>query len=101
MSGSTEGCDAVEKLAKDFGARMTVRLAVAGAFHTRYMQPAVERLQEALADANITVPRIPVISNVDAQPHSDPQAIKQILSLQVCGCLSTLCCTVVLRIPFF
>eukprot|EP00803_Ostreobium_quekettii_P007539 evm.model.scf_110EXC.7 EVM.evm.TU.scf_110EXC.7 scf_110EXC:131757-139228(+) len=83
VSGSTEGCDAVEKLAKDFGARMTVRLAVAGAFHTRYMQPAVEKLKEALAATSMAVPRIPVISNVDAQPHSDPQVIKDILSRQV------------------
>ena len=30
VSGSVEGCEAVEKLAKSFKARMTVRLAVAG-----------------------------------------------------------------------
>lgn len=36
---------AVEKLAKSFKARMTVRLAVAGAFHTAYMKPAEERLR--------------------------------------------------------
>ena len=62
---------------------MTVRLAVAGAFHTEYMQPAVEKLQAALADTNIVTPRIPVISNVDAQPHSDPAIIKNILARQV------------------
>ena len=45
VSGGKDGCDAVEKLAKEFGARMTVRLAVAGAFHTEYMQPAKEKLQ--------------------------------------------------------
>lgn len=36
---------AVEKLAKSFKARMTVRLAVAGAFHTSYMKPAEETLR--------------------------------------------------------
>ena len=36
---------AVERLAKGFKARMTVRLAVAGAFHTPYMQPAEETLR--------------------------------------------------------
>ncbi len=36
---------AVEKMAKDFKARMTVRLAVAGAFHTHFMKPAEEKLR--------------------------------------------------------
>jgi [acyl-carrier-protein] S-malonyltransferase len=62
--------------------RMTVRLAVAGAFHTQYMQPAVGKLQEALANTEIKTPRIPVISNVDAMPHSDPSVIKEILAKQ-------------------
>ncbi len=40
------GClQAVEKMAKEFKARMTVRLAVAGAFHTHFMQPAEEKLR--------------------------------------------------------
>lgn len=84
VSGSVEGCDVVERIAKpDFKARMTVRLAVAGAFHTRYMQPAVDQLKEALENTEIITPRIPVISNVDAEPHSDPEIIKDILSKQV------------------
>jgi malonyl CoA-acyl carrier protein transacylase len=65
--------------------RMTVPLAVAGAFHTEYMQPAVAKLQEALANTTISTPRIPVISNVDAKPHSDPAVIKEILAKQVGG----------------
>lgn len=84
VSGSVEGCDVIERIAKpDFKARMTVRLAVAGAFHTKYMQPAVEQLLEALSNTEIVTPRIPVISNVDAAPHSSPEAIKEILSRQV------------------
>lgn len=83
VSGGIEGCEAVGKLAKDFKARMTVPLAVAGAFHTEYMQPAVEKLQTALNDTVIIEPRIPVISNVDALPHSDPETIKKILAMQV------------------
>ena len=45
VSGSVAACEAVEKHAKSFKARMTVRLAVAGAFHTRFMQPAEEQLR--------------------------------------------------------
>lgn len=62
---------------------MTVKLAVAGAFHTEFMQPAVEQLRGALASTSISTPRIPVISNVDAQPHSDPNTIRDILARQV------------------
>ncbi|KAJ9514403.1 hypothetical protein QJQ45_012376 [Haematococcus lacustris] len=83
VSGSKEGCAAVEKLGKSFKARMTVRLAVAGAFHTEYMQPAVAKLLTALDATDLRTPRIPVISNVDAQPHSDPGTIRQILAQQV------------------
>lgn len=83
VSGSKEGCAAVEKLGKSFKARMVVKLAVAGAFHTEYMQPAVAQLQAALDATEIKTPRIPVISNVDAAPHSDPATIKSILARQV------------------
>jgi malonyl CoA-acyl carrier protein transacylase len=64
---------------------------VAGAFHTKYMAPAAEKLQEALNNTNIVTPRIPVISNVDAQPHSDPATIKAILAQQVGNELDMVC----------
>ncbi|KAL9257341.1 Malonyl-CoA-acyl carrier protein transacylase, mitochondrial-like protein [Drosera capensis] len=83
VSGGVEGIETVEVKAKSFKARMTVRLAVAGAFHTRFMEPAVSRLEAALATIDIRKPRIPVISNVDAQPHADPDTIKKILARQV------------------
>lgn len=83
VSGGVKGCEAVEAKAKSFKARMTVRLAVAGAFHTSYMQPAVAQLKAALDSTPMVCPRIPVISNVDARPHSDPAVIKDILSKQV------------------
>ncbi|XP_035545865.1 malonyl CoA-acyl carrier protein transacylase-like [Juglans regia] len=83
VSGGVKGVQAVEAKAKSFKARMTVRLAVAGAFHTRFMEPAVSRLEAALAATEIRTPKIPVISNVDAQPHADPDTIKKILARQV------------------
>jgi len=84
VSGSSKACDVVEEIAKpDFKARMTVRLAVAGAFHTEFMGSAVSALEEVLADVEIKKPRIPVISNVDAKPHSDPDVIKKLLATQV------------------
>jgi [acyl-carrier-protein] S-malonyltransferase len=84
VSGSLKACDVVAEIAKpDFKARMTVKLAVAGAFHTEFMKPAVEALEGVLADVEIKKPRIPVISNVDAKPHSDPDTIKKLLATQV------------------
>ncbi|GLU02591.1 hypothetical protein SLE2022_198360 [Rubroshorea leprosula] len=83
VSGGVKGVEALEAKAKSFKARMTVRLAVAGAFHTRFMEPAVSRLETALAATHIRTPRMPVISNVDAQPHSDLDSIKKKLARQV------------------
>lgn len=84
VSGTTKACETVGEIAKpEFKARMTVKLAVAGAFHTDFMKPAVASLEQVLADVKIQKPRIPVISNVDAKPHSDPNTIKKILATQV------------------
>lgn len=84
VSGSSKACDVVADIAKpDFKARMTVKLAVAGAFHTDFMAPAVSALEEVLSTVEIKKPRIPVISNVDAKPHSDPEVIKKLLATQV------------------
>jgi len=84
VSGHMKACDTVAEIAKpDFKARMTVKLAVAGAFHTDFMAPAVASLEEVLEGVEIKKPRIPVISNVDAKPHSDPATIKGLLAKQV------------------
>uniref|UniRef100_A0A7S2WHJ2 Malonyl-CoA:ACP transacylase (MAT) domain-containing protein n=1 Tax=Eucampia antarctica TaxID=49252 RepID=A0A7S2WHJ2_9STRA len=84
VSGSSKACDVVAEIAKpEFKARMTIKLAVAGAFHTDFMAPAVSALEEVLADTEIKKPRIPVISNVDAKPHSDPDTIRKLLAKQV------------------
>lgn len=84
VSGAKTACAKVTEIAKpDFKARMTVPLSVAGAFHTDFMSPAVEELSEILGKVTISKPRIPVISNVDAMPHSDPKVIKEILTKQV------------------
>lgn len=84
VSGSLKACDKVAEIAKpDFKARMTVKLAVAGAFHTEFMKPAVAALEQVLASVEIKKPRIPVVSNVDAKAHSDPAVIKKLLATQV------------------
>jgi [acyl-carrier-protein] S-malonyltransferase len=82
VSGTQAGCDALETLAEPAGAR-TVRLAVAGAFHTDLMKPADACLAEALGRVTLRPPRVPIWSNVDAQPHTDPEEIRDLLVRQV------------------
>jgi [acyl-carrier-protein] S-malonyltransferase len=84
-SGETAACERLVTLATAAGAMKVIPLAVAGAFHTRLMQSAVERLRAALADVPLKAPGIPVISNVDARPHSDPNEIRELLIQQVCS----------------
>jgi len=83
ISGALEACEAAKEIAPAMGARMAVPLAVAGAFHTSFMEPAVGKLKNVLNEVTIKKPRIPVISNVDAKPHYDPQEIRDILAKQV------------------
>lgn len=83
VSGDQTACDRIAESAVAAGAMKAIPLAVAGAFHTPLMQPAVEQLSEALAGATINTPRIPVVSNVDAQPHTDPAEIRELLVQQV------------------
>lgn len=84
-SGSKAACGRLEAAALAAGAMKCVPLEVAGAFHTVLMQPAVERLTAALAAATFRAPRIPVVSNVDARPHTDPTEIRGLLARQVVG----------------
>ena len=83
VSGTNEACEKVAELARPAGAMKAVPLAVAGAFHTPLMQPAVEKLAEALGAVTVQTPKIPIISNVDAKPHTDPNEIRQILLKQI------------------
>eukprot|EP00922_Rhytidocystis_sp_ex-Travisia-forbesii_P056500 GHVS01083633.1.p1 GENE.GHVS01083633.1~~GHVS01083633.1.p1 ORF type:complete len:333 (+),score=26.15 GHVS01083633.1:153-1151(+) len=84
VSGGIRGCKLVEKIAKpEFKARLAIPLAVAGAFHTDFMLPAVNKLNTILDQVKINKPRIPVISNVDGKPHSDPDVIRNLLKKQI------------------
>lgn len=85
VSGSAAACRRLEAAALAAGAMKCVPLEVAGAFHTALMQPAVEQLSAALAQATVRPPRIPVLSNVDARPHTDPDEIRGLLARQVVG----------------
>jgi len=82
VSGENPACERAAELAEQAGGK-AVPLAVAGAFHTALMRPADARLAEALAGVPIKSPEIPVVSNVDARPHEDPEEIRDLLVRQV------------------
>ena len=83
VSGHNQACERIAASAEKAGAMKVVPIPVAGAFHTSLMQSAVARLADALANAPMRKPSIPVISNVDAQAHEDPEEIRQVLVRQV------------------
>jgi [acyl-carrier-protein] S-malonyltransferase len=83
ISGGLAACERAAEMAQAHGAMKAVPLAVAGAFHTEIMRPADQRCAEALAQVPMQKPRIPVISNVDALAHDDPEEIRQILVRQI------------------
>nr|WP_231739914.1 ACP S-malonyltransferase [Thalassoglobus polymorphus] len=82
LSGSNPAIEKVLEIAEAAEARV-VPLAVAGAFHTKIMQPADDRLRDALSTVEMKAPEIPVISNVDASIHTDPDDLKDVLVRQV------------------
>lgn len=85
VSGTADACRRLAAAAAAAGAMKCVPLDVAGGFHTVLMQPAVERLAEALGRTEVGRPRLPVVSNVDARPHVEPAEIKDLLARQVVG----------------
>lgn len=83
ISGSNAACERAAELAPSLGAMKAVPLAVAGAFHTQLMRPADERLAQVLDGVTLHKPSIPVVSNVDARPHHDPEEVRQLMVRQV------------------
>jgi [acyl-carrier-protein] S-malonyltransferase len=82
VSGAIAACERAVKAAENKGVR-TMPLKVAGAFHSPFMQSAAVQMAQVLADVRFCPPRVPVISNVTAQPHGSPDSIKQLLVQQI------------------
>lgn len=83
ISGSNKGIEiACEKL-KAAGAKRALPLKVGGAFHSPLMEPAREELAKAIRETKFSTPICPVYQNVNAQPFTDPEAIKENLIAQL------------------
>jgi len=83
ISGSVAGVQAAAKLAETAGAKKVVMLAVSGAFHSPLMEFAVPGLKDGLAKVTFQAPKVPLLSNVEAQPVTDPDALRGLLVRQL------------------
>jgi [acyl-carrier-protein] S-malonyltransferase len=83
LSGTNQAIDHVVENAKNHGAKRAIKLPVSGAFHSQLIKDAATELAESLANINITQPIVKIISNVTAEPVSDPLEIKDLLEKQV------------------
>lgn len=75
----------------------TVRLAVAGAFHTEVMGPAVATVRAAVARLAPAEPNWPVLSCLDGSPRQDGRELLSLLPQQVVGCVRWDLCQRTLR----
>jgi [acyl-carrier-protein] S-malonyltransferase len=70
------------EVAKARGAKRALALPVSAPFHSSLMAPAAAQLRDALSKVAVAAPRIPVIHNVDAKRHAEPEAIRNALVSQ-------------------
>ena len=83
ISGEEEAVNTVCAALKVAGIRRALLLPVAGAFHSPLMESARTELEQAIAEAEFTIPRCPIYQNVDSKPHTDPEQIKANLIKQL------------------
>lgn len=83
ISGSNEGIDKAIELLKAKGAKMAIKLAVGGAFHSPLMEPARIELEDAIQQTHFSKPVCPVYQNVSAGSSTDPYKIKANLVAQL------------------
>lgn len=82
LSGSVDAVERAEELARSRGAK-AIRLRVAGAFHSPLMQPAVDRIRDALSQLTFHEPRFPIVANVSGRMIGEPSAMRDLLSRHV------------------
>jgi [acyl-carrier-protein] S-malonyltransferase len=82
LSGPKDAIAAASKLAGEAGAKKTVVLNVAGAYHSSLMSSAARKLEALLESVQFKSPTVPVIANVTGLPHGlpEPEEVKKALS---------------------
>lgn len=85
VSGHAGAVKRAIELAQARGAKRAILLPVSAPFHCPLMQPAADRMREALAEVEVHEPLVPVFANVLAAPISSPADIRNALVAQVTG----------------
>ncbi|MEM8749692.1 MAG: ACP S-malonyltransferase [Pseudomonadota bacterium] len=85
ISGHADAVERAMEAAKEAGAKRALPLPVSAPFHSSLMQPAADRMREALAEVDIDPTIVPLVSNVLAEPISHPDDIAKRLVEQVTG----------------
>ena len=85
LSGTSKNIDVAVAKAKEFGIRRAIKLNVAGAYHSRLMQSAQDKLAAELAGVTLQRPTIPVVCNFAATPVAEAAEIRSMLEKQVTG----------------
>ncbi|NLO06396.1 MAG: ACP S-malonyltransferase [candidate division WS1 bacterium] len=83
ISGEVAAVARAGELCKEAGAKRVIPLDVSGAFHSPLMAPAAEPLIERLGQTEFAPAAVPVVSNVDATPRTDPGEIRDALGRQM------------------
>lgn len=83
VSGSKEAVDAAESIAKELGAKRYIKLAVAGAFHSKLMQYASDELKKEIGSYDIKDLKIPVVANYTAKEIVKKEEVKDSLLQQI------------------
>lgn len=85
ISGHKGAIERAIELVKDHGIKRGILLPVSAPFHCPLMQPAADRMADALGQTAINAPYVPVFANVVAAPVSDADEIRRLLVEQVTG----------------
>src|SRR5437870_667968 len=85
ISGELAKVEAAVGVAKEYGIGRAMMLNVAGAYHSRLMESAYEKLGAVLEHVPIQLPRFAVISNVTGMEVTTPAEIRRALQDQVTG----------------
>ncbi|HEU0274841.1 MAG TPA: ACP S-malonyltransferase [Candidatus Udaeobacter sp.] len=92
ISGELAKVEAAVGVAKEYGIRRATMLNVAGAYHSRLMESAYEKLGAVLQDVPMQLPSFPVISNVTGEEVKSPIEIRRALQDQITGTVRWLDC---------
>jgi len=85
ISGHRQAVERACDIARGRGVKRAMLLPVSAPFHCALMAPAAEAMAEALEQADLQPPSVPLIANVTAAKVTDPAAIKRLLVAQVTG----------------